>query len=238
MGLDVAVGLLSYLDREDPEGAEFHRDVLRRLNDVLAEAGQPPHLEPTGLPKSDYFEGQMWGYGGIHHVRRLAAYLALTECLPEPCAYEEASKDPILLNYYTQCDKYPVGKKSGLFGFFGRPVPPPRFAHLVIHSDCEGFYIPRELPFVLSDNSREQREGIGGFVGSSIALASEVRELADVLGIPAELDPEDDVVFENAESPIKEGLNWQRFGVETFVLTRLRRACELSERTGAAIVFT
>lgn len=237
MGLDIRVGMLAELVEEDPEGAEYHRETLAHLDAVLADAGLPPHREPDSLPNDDRFEAQMWGYGGLHHVRRLAAHLDIAGSLPPPCTYEEATKDGLLERYYTACDAY-FAPPRGLFARLRAKPAPPRFLHLIAHSDCEGFYIPRDLPGVVFDRASEPRPGIGGMVGSSVSLAAEVAELCEALGIPADLDPEDDAVFDNAESPPAVGADWERFGVETFCLTRLRRACEISLRTGAAVVFT
>lgn len=238
MGLDISVGMLSALEDEDPESAQFHRLVLRDLNTVLAEAGQPPHEEPVGLAPNDRFEAQMWGYGGLHYVRRLAAHLDIARQLPPVCDYEEASDDPLLAQYYDQCWSHFEPAKRGLFGWFKSKPQPPRFLHLVCHSDCEGFYLPRALREVIIDQASELRAGIGGMVGSSVSLAEEVLVLCEALAIPADLDPEDEAVWHNAENPAIEGAAYARYGVETFVLTRLRRACDLSIRTGSALVFS
>lgn len=237
MGLDIRVGMLAALMEDDPDDAEFHRETLEALNAVLADARAALHHEPESLPDHDRFEAQMWGYGGLHHVRRLAAYLDVTGSLAPVCSYEEATKDPVLLRYYEACEAY-MRPRLGLLGLL-RPKPPaPRCLHLMLHSDSEGFYIPRALPDVIVDRAREQRPGIGGMVGSSVALADEVAMLCEALGIPGDLDPEDEAVWENAESPPVEGELWERYGVETFCLTRLRRACEVSLRSGASVVFT
>lgn len=237
MGLDIRVGMLAALLDEDPDEADFHRQTFERLNAVLADAGVAFHHEPENLPDRDRFEAQMWGYGGLHHVRRLAAHLDLTGSLPPFCSYEEATKDPVLLRYYEAGEAY-MRPRRGLLGLL-RPRPAaPRCVHLLLHSDCEGFYIPRALPDVIFDRAREPRPGIGGMVGSSIALADEVAMLCEALAVPSELDPEDEAVWSNAESPPAEGELWERYGVETFCLLRLRRACEVSLRSGAAVVFT
>lgn len=237
MGLDIRVGMLSVLEEDDPEAAQFHLATLANLNAVLAEAGQAPHEEPVGLSPDDCFAAQMWGYGGLHHVRRLAAHLELGGQLPPVCTYEEAAHDPVLAQYYTHCERHFAPARRGLFSRFTAKPKPPRFLHLVCHSDCEGFYLPRALPNVIFDQAAEQRAGIGGMVGSSVSLAEEVRALCEALGIPAELDPEDEAVWENAESPPAAGAAYARYGIETFVLTRLRQACDLSIRTGSALVF-
>jgi hypothetical protein len=221
MGLDIAVGLLSELEAEDPEGADYHRGVIGSLNEVLSEAGHPPHSEPVGLPSEQTYSAQMWGYGGLHHVRRLAASLALEKRLPLPCSYEEASNDPILDRFYSLHERFRTSKsRSGLSALFRKAPEKPPFEHLILHSDAEGFYLPRQMESVVFDNAQPQRSGLGAMVGSSVALLDECRNLAAALGIPEGIDPEADEVWENAENPPGEGQPWQRFGVETFVLTR------------------
>lgn len=239
MGLDIAVGLLSELEAEDPEGADYHRGVIASLNEVLAEAGLPPHSEPVGLPAEQTYSAQMWGYGGLHHVRRLAAHMALKGQLPPPCGYEEASNDPVLQDFYIQHERFRAGRsRSGFLALFHKAPEKPPFEHLILHSDAEGFYLPRGLESVVFDYAEPQRIGLGAMIGSSLALFDECKSLAAALALPEGVDPESDEVWENAESPPSEGEPWQRFGVETFVLTRLLYACALSHRTGAAIVFT
>lgn len=234
MGLDIAVGLLANLKRDDPEFYDIHCNVLAGLNKVLAKAGQNSHIEPDDLAPEHCFEAQMWGYSGLHHVRRLAAHLALHNEVPDPIAYNEAADDPDLQQYYDIAGRYLDSKPGGIFGRFkSRPVPP-RFMHLIVHSDCEGFYLPRATQVICDDDNHES---IGGFVGSSIVLSEEVDVLCAALSIPADLDPEDERVWENAESPLGSGPLWQLHGIETFVLTRLRKACQLSKQSGSAIVF-
>jgi hypothetical protein len=238
MGLGIAVGLLSWLEAEDPEGADFHRETLAALDAVLAEAGLPEHAEPTGLAAEDVFEAQMWGYGGLHCIRRLAAHWDLTGKLPPPARDTQVTDDPVVGLYHRRSGLVAGPRRRGLAGWFQERVRVPRYLHLMAHSDCEGFYIPRDLPGVILDRAEPPRAGVGGMVGSSVALAREVAELCAALGIPADLDPEDEAVWENAENPPAQGAPWERHGIETFGLTRLRRACDLSIRTGSAVVFT
>ncbi len=235
MGLDIAVGLLSSVKREDTEFEAIHRNVLAGLNQVLAAAKLETHHEPENPNPEDCFEAQMWGYSGLHHARRLAAYLSLTGRLPDPVGYDDATDDPLLKQLYDQAGRHLDGNSPGLLSLLRKPPSAPRFMHLVVHSDCEGFYLPRQMPVICDD---ENHESIGGYIGSSIALSEEVDELCIALGIPVDLDPEDDIVWDHAENPPVAGPQWHRHGIETFILTRLRKACSLSIRSGAAIVFT
>ncbi|KTE10745.1 hypothetical protein [Sphingopyxis sp. H115] len=80
MGLTVAVGLYAQNLAED--GDDFLDEPFEMLNIVLAEQGMALHAEPRSIAHDHYFEAQMWGYGGLHALRRLAAFLVLKETLP------------------------------------------------------------------------------------------------------------------------------------------------------------
>ncbi|MFG3093927.1 hypothetical protein [Streptomyces sp. NPDC048202] len=111
--------------------------------------------------------------------------------------------------------------------------PPGPFDHLVHHSDCEGYYVPIEFDHVIVDKAVP-----GGYLGSSVRLLAETRRLAEALGLPEDLDPDSEEVFDaaDADEPTAEG--WQRYGVESYVCLQLLRAARLSVSTGAAIAFT
>ena len=74
MGLSLQVGA-----EED-----WDWDVYKALSTALAEAGLPPHVEPRELPDDLTFSCQMWGYSGLHYLRRLAAYLGQGIEVPDP----------------------------------------------------------------------------------------------------------------------------------------------------------
>jgi hypothetical protein len=236
MGLNIFVGYLADQLESDEEGASWHREVLGDLNLVLAEAGEAPHREPEEIQGGSK-SWESYGYSGLHHVRRLAGWLAIKRQLPPPCHYEKATDDPVLEQFYRQHDEHlRHGSKRGIFGIFQRRTPP--FPHLMLHSDAEGFYLPRTLPAVIFDQHSPQRDGIGGMVGSSVELLAECRELAAALSIPIGTDPEGEEIYENVEATPMAGEPWEQLAIETFVVTRLIAACERSLKTGAAIVFS
>jgi hypothetical protein len=236
MGLNIVVGYLADQLQCDEEGAFWHHEVLGDLNSVLAEAGEAPHCEPAEIQGGSR-SWESYGYSGLHHVRRLASWLAIRRQLPPPCPYEKATDDPVLEQFYRQHDEYlRFGRKKGILGFFQRKKP--TFPHLMLHSDAEGFYLPRTLPEVIFDQHSPQRDGIGSMVGSAVGLLTECRELAAALSIPPGIDPEGEEIYENVEVPPADGEPWQRLAIETFVVTRLIAACERSLETGAAVAFS
>lgn len=177
------------------------------VNALLRANGLPEHSE-TVVDESELVEFEMGGYSSLHHLRRIAAHLDAGGPLPEPGG-EDAPDDPVLLAAYER----PAGG---------------RFTHLIHHSDAEGFYLPIDFPLPLNGDV------VGGTVGSSVALRRELRELAQVLGIPDGIDPEGDELWDATETP---GEGWRRYGIESFVCVRLLAAAEASVARGAALAF-
>ncbi len=176
MGLSLSVGILPDLIEYDEDGAQHYRSEFAKLSRYLQSAGLAPHNEPETGPT---YSGDMYGYGGLHCLRRLAAHLDLRGELPEP-GDENASKDSVLDDYGRRADR-------GLT-LFGRLVQSARhFDHLIVHSDAEGFYVPQDFAKVLIPCAELKIPG--GMVGSSHRLLAETKALAEALGLPLDLDP-------------------------------------------------
>ncbi|MFJ5235112.1 hypothetical protein ACIQBJ_35120 [Kitasatospora sp. NPDC088391] len=214
MGLDVVVGALIGADEET---AGWFRAECDAIGAVLAREGVPGrpawHEPVTG----DRFGDRIWGYSGLHTLRRLAAHLAAGRPLPEPLADgERATEDPVLAAAYDDVPDDPAGP----------------FDHLIHHSDCEGYYVPVDFAPVLVDEDLS-----GGCLGSSVRLLAELRVLARALGLPDGLDPNGDEVTAVLDEEIADPRGWQRYGTESFVCLQLTRAAEHSVRTGAVLAF-
>ena len=241
MGLDIMVGWLARLARE--EGLDELPELRRPfdlLNEVLAEAGMAPHHEPLDIPDDQVFEAQMWGYGGLHAVRRLAAYHVLERRLPPPRGEgDDDSDDPVLAKLYQVHDRHFIAQRRNWLAKWLSPNPPkPGFQHLLWHSDCEGFYIPRAFDNVVLDQAQPQREALGAMVGSAVSLLAECRELARLIDLPDGIDPQDESLWEAADAPATDGPLWTQYGVEAFGLACLIRGCELAIRNNAVLMFT
>ncbi len=239
MGLDIAVGWLASRVREgDDELAELTRP-FDLLNEVLIEAGVPPHHEPLDVPEDQVFEARMWGYGGLHAIRRLAAYHAVERRLPPQLEHgADASEDPVLAKLYREHDRHYDAERRGRLARWLSPSPPkPSFQHLLWHSDCEGFYLPRAFADVILDEATPRREGLGAMVGSAASLLEECRVLAGLIDLPVRIDPEDDQLWKAAESPSTDGPLWMRYGVEAFGLARLVYGCDSALRHNAVLMF-
>ncbi|MFI6515451.1 hypothetical protein ACIBF1_07835 [Spirillospora sp. NPDC050679] len=216
MGLNVVVGVLADADEDY---AAMVRADFAAIGELLEreQAGRWAEPDPLELDDEQDAEFEMWGYSGLHTVRRLAVHLTVNGCLPAPQAEaHRASDDPLLNKAYST-------PPSG---------PPGPFDHLIHHSDCEGYYVPLDFERVIVDDKAP-----GGYLGSSVRLLAETRRVAEAIGLPEDLDPHSEEVFEatDAEEPAAEG--WQCYGVEAYVCLQLIQAAKLSIATGAAIGF-
>ena len=196
--------------------ADHVQAQLAVIGELLDRAGAGRWAEPE-LNDRDVLEGDMWGYGGLHTVRRLAVHLAETGILPDPLEEaRRAADDPLLNKAYAE--------------FPGRPAGP--FDHLIHHSDCEGYYVPVDFGQVIADERLA-----GGYLGSSVRLLAETRRIASALGLPDDLDPDSAEVFGAWDATTSAAGGWQRYGIESYGCLRLIQAARHSITTGAAIAF-
>lgn len=211
----MVVGVL--IDAEDDDYTEMVRADFVAIGELLERAGARPWAEPD-LDEEEGAEFEVWGYSGLHTVRRLAVHLAAGGRLPEPLdSSQRATDDPLLGEVYEALPSDPPGP----------------FDHLVHHSDCEGYYVPVDFAHVIVDDKAP-----GGYLGSSVRLLEEARRLAEALGLPEDLDPHSEEVFEAADAEQLATEGWRRYGVESYVCLQLLHAAKLSVSTGAAIAFT
>lgn len=215
MGLGVEVGIIADLVENGDESFEYYEDQFAAINEVLDELGLPQHTEPSRV--DDIVSFDMWSYSGLHYLRRFAAHIDENGKPPTP-GDENAAVDPILQKYYAEDGS----------------APECRFAHLMDHSDTEGYYIPVDFPAPI--HVPEDSEITGGIVGSSHRLLAECEELAKHLGLPADIDPESDAIWDAAENQ-GSGDGWEKYGVESFTCLRLMHAARASIKNRSAIVF-
>lgn len=230
MGLAIEVGLLARMLSDDEEGAVWVREELGKLSPYLESCGLRAHTEPESCPS---FSAELYGYSGLHSLRRVAAYLELRGKLPEP-GTQDAAQDSVLAEYFALLEKPALSVFSRLFA---RKPKARSFDHLIFHSDAEGFYLPQDFEAVLF--SPPELKIPGGMIGSSQRLAVETARLATALELPLSLDPESDEVFAAVEAQGEgEGeARWQRYGVESFTCLQLHQAAQHSIAQGAALFF-
>jgi len=233
MGLCLCVGFEADLKEHDPEGYEDVRAEMAKVNQALRAEGLPEHHEPDAVSPDDFISFDMFGYSGLHYLRRIAAHISYTGKLPPP-GDNDSTKDALLQQYYTESiqEKAPKGflalfKKAQKSKAF-------EFNHLLQHSDCEGYYLPVEFSSVIFPDPNLKIPG--EMIGSAPSLLRECKRLAEALAIPHGIDPESDELWDAADSQ-GQGDGWRRYGVESFSCVRLIHACEASIRSGAALVF-
>lgn len=188
----------------------------------LVVRGHNAHIEPFALPNGAEFSCQMFGYSGLHHLRQLAAYVALDKELYEPTRKLPSEKNLVVAEYDSLIGNGDVSELS--------------YQHLTLHGDGEGVYVPQDFQRVVEPPA-QYFSTVGGGIGSSIRLLEECKSLAAVLELPLDLDAESPEVWSATDQPGTGSTKWQRFGVESFSCIRLIRACERSIATGAAVVF-
>jgi len=180
------VGYLGPLLAQDPEEAEYFHEELALVNALLADEGLPAHREPEPFEDSGCRQ-HLASFPGDFLDRLRRAYACACTGGPLPWEEEETAELYEL-----------VEEAASEWG-----------AHLLCHSGCEGYFLPRDFPTPLED---AQRRGIaGGNVGSCAGLLRELAMVAPALGIRLEggqlSDAEAARVY--AASTRKEGPCWR-----------------------------
>jgi hypothetical protein len=221
--------LLADLKTTDAEGHKTFSKYFDEVNRLLAAHHLPAHVEPTDV---EPWDAQMYGYSGLHYLRRLAAYVDSGMGLPEP-GNADSSQDPQLDAYF----KDVLGTQPGWLARLTQTRPKFRreFDHLIVHSDAEGFYLPQDFAQVLITDDATIPAGM---VGSTPRLLSECVRLAQLLEIPSHVTKDSEELWEASDSEGEGSTLWERYGVESLTCVALQAACRRSLETGAAIVFT
>lgn len=224
MGLGLEVGLLADVRESDREGYEERLQQFVVVNQALRAAGLPEHHEPEDLEGREPWWCAIGHYNTLHGLRRLAAHLWARGQLPEPDLPASLS------------DQVTDACHSGAVdagNFWATP-------HLLLHSDCGGFYLPMPFGHVVEPDP-QLFETAGGWIGSSQMLLKECYALADVLELPLD----DGLIWEGQadwwgdepKGPDTPEVLWERYFEEARVCKLLHNACLVSIRTGCAICF-
>lgn len=229
MGLAIEVG--AFPGADDPEGQGYMRRQFEAVNRHLQAARVSPHHEPEGVAPSQVLSLEMFGYSGLHYLRRIAVYVDAGRDLPAP-GDDAAPDDPLMKEFYRQTE----GDSPDLMDRIlrRRPAFGRTYDHLLLHGDAEGYYIPSDFKEVIF---APDTEVAGGMIGSSQGLERECRRLLEVMKVPASMDPESEELWNAADAQGDATEGWQRYGIEAFTGVRLLRAAERSVAVGAAIVF-
>lgn len=232
MGLNVVVGFADDL-ADDEDGLALFVAQVAAANSALARAGLPTWSEPDGAPAQSF---EMYGYSGLHTLRRVAAHLKERGRLPDPLGPDEgAAEDATLAAVYAAGPAHRVVSRRRLgrqkTQQHGSPDPH-AFDHLIHHSDAEGLYAPVDFAPVLQDLGVA-----GGFIGSAPRLLAECHEIARAIGIDRGTDPDSEDVLAAVDGVVEDPRGWQLYAVETYTCLQLIRASEVALQTGTAVVF-
>ncbi|MEM6973114.1 MAG: hypothetical protein AAF577_09940 [Pseudomonadota bacterium] len=215
------------------------RVQLAAINALLSVRGLPTHDEPKDVPPFAPSGLDGFPYSFLHTLRRVMALHRLQPGQPiEPMRLDD--DDYTMLDAF--CDD-----------------PAARRCHLVLHADNCGYYFPIDIDEVVSDHdprldsSSEAGTGDGdeagggvddvddeiiegGFLGSSLRLAEELREIAPLIGIALDGETVPPEVIAENERLVRAGEDGTWFRERTVWLT-LYEAALHSSRHRAAIVF-
>ncbi len=241
MGLVIRVGLLCDLSKAAAETARDVRAQFAVTAREMANAGLKPHAEPEVC---DVWGAEGYGYTGLHALREVAGLVWRDLPIPtDGILTGETTPNAEALFETAVAACAPERRQSMFSRLLGdqkqtRPPLPP-FAHLSLHSDAEGFYVPVDFAQPLIPMPFPPGTEMLWPLGSVQRLAAELDVLGRALGLPETLPDPDDVLETWLETPPPDPVTalWQAQPIATHSLIILRRACDHSLRTGAAIAF-
>ncbi len=241
MGLEITVGLLCDLARTDPEAAKDLRMQFAAMGRAMQAAGLKPHVEPEDCL---VWSADTYGYNGLHALREVAGLVWHDLPIPTDSILTGDITPHAEALFHTAAAACAPERRQSMFArLLGdqkqtRPPLPP-FAHLSLHSDAMGFYVPVDFAEPLIPMPPPSGTDDLWPLGSVQRLSAELDRLARALDLP-EVPPDPDDVLETwFESPPPRPATalWHAQPIATHTLIILRRACDHSLRTGSAIAY-
>ncbi len=222
MGMGLSIGYHQGNDDAPDEQEEFAQE-MSLLNDLLAGAGLPRHVENLAY---EFWCADMVGFRAIPRLKRLAATIELEDMLPAPLGGSMEIEFDIVEDYFERGFPASWSKKK-------RASLSNKFEHLLWHNDVEGYYVPVDFERVLYDSS--ESPVTGEFVGSCQRLLVECKELLARVGAPEGVTQHDDMIHEAISSDtVSEG--WLAYAIEVHTCLIFKEAAELSIAGQTAIV--
>jgi hypothetical protein len=245
MGLALWIGYHWSSELDDEEARrEALQEEFAPVNAIRRATGLPEHHEPMEPRDGAPWMQIIGSYSCIHYLRRIAAYLALGQGLPEP-TLEDPTDDPVFRQYYAASR---METRAAPYGSEPQPrlpidVPLPTFmvagglpfAHLMHHSDYDGYYLPISFPEVLVPHPR--RDTASRYVGSASVLRKECEELAERLGLPGDIELQELAQMRQHTPALAIRTGWERYLEECFVCKALLTGAEISIGSACALRF-
>jgi len=218
VSLNVSVGYLADLLEYNPGEPDVRKefDAVAR---ILRKRKIQGYKEPEQL--DDGWCARVTPSNGIAFLQRFASYFPLDDDATadewptpgDPETMDNPLEDEM---YYDACSMLEFHP----------------FQHLILHSCRDGYWVPVDFPDVIFPG---RRTGIN-MLGSSVRLLKECDELAALLKLPRRLKFDDPDLLHALDNPGKSKTRWKKYGVESYNLVMLRTACQVSIKTGAAVV--
>jgi hypothetical protein len=243
MGLALEVGYLADMLENDAEGAEWAAADFAAINQTLLARGFSAHEEPADCL---VWSAAFYGYGGLNALREFAGLVWLGQGTGREYLLDGTqtpSADALVAAFLEHVsgmgDLTLVGR--ALRAFFRAKEKPklPLFVHLLVHSDCDGYYVPVdfELPAIPKGNVVADEHLWP--LGSVLRLEREIADLAGHLQLPAQMTSDDADLQHCLETPNRSlsAAIWQAQPIAAHSCLILREACQRSLASGAAIRF-
>jgi hypothetical protein len=228
MGMYVDVGQLARCKAlNDREAVRDVKRALKKLNHALKTSGWPEHQEPEDLKGQEAWGCKIAGLYRLTPLKRLAAHVRLRLVRDEqeefevwPAPWEEDSEngenDPILQEFFADGGEL--------------------FDHLMYHSDSTCYYVPLDFYEPVWPDAR-LIEAVGGQIGSTKWLLSDCEAVAQMIGLPTDLEPGSKCFADATASAAKLGDGWWNYPSESYACLQLMIACRKSLELGSVIVF-
>jgi hypothetical protein len=228
MGLYVDVGQLARcVAAKDRDAVRRVKRKLKKLNEALKDVRLNEHHEPEDLKGKEPWGCKIAGLYWLTPLRRLAAHAWVSaveydrdvfETWPAPWQDDgiNGPEDPVLASYYTE----------------GRSL----FDHLMYHDETKGYYVPSDFYEPIYP-AAELREDVGEQIGSTYGLRDDCEAVANMIGLPPDLDPTSKCFRDATSSAAKLGDGWWNYPTEAYVCLQLITACRKSIELGSVITF-
>lgn len=222
MGLEISVGMLYAMARNDEHGLRRHEAQFAELSRVLGEQGiswQEP--ERTDPPSTDVY------YGGFPHsyLTALRRVLAL--------GYRREPVTPMppqdSADYERELGK--IDDEASML-----------VSHLLCHADDSGYYVPVKMTdplFLSAATLATAKADVGTVIGSSMCLLVELVFMAPLLGVTLEEKQGQGFVLSAEETArLAATAPDDPYAAEKTAWHQLYLACRASVFGGHAIVFS